>query len=150
MRYLKYLFVTFAVLLATAGRVSAADRCEPVMYAFGYAFSFNDSTLYLTNIQKVENVWVRSHAAFVIEQETYANQLKHYFEKDNVMNMTCGVCFDKKEKVLVKKIEKIRSRYQKRMKHIRIITIPETDFVFNTIVPLQIDNPEQVADKKKK
>ena len=150
MRYLKFLFVTFTLLLATAGRVSAGDRCEPLMYAFGYAFSFNDSTLYLTNVQKVENVWVRSHAAFVIEQETYSNQLKTFFENDDVKDMTCGVCFDKKDKHLFKKLDKIKSRYQKRMKHIRIITIPESEFAFTTIVPLQIDNPEQTADKKKK
>ena len=148
MRYLKFLFITFTLLLATAGRVSATDRCEPLMYAFGYAFSFNDSTLYLTNIQKVEKVWVRTHASFVIEQETYSNQLKNFFENDNIKDMTCGVCFDKKEKNLSKKLAKIRSRYQKRMKYIRVVTIPESEFAFTSIVPLQIDNPEQVADKK--
>lgn len=151
MRYIKFLFVAIVLFVTTAGRVSAADKCEPELYMFGYAFSFNDSTLYITTIQKVENVWLRSRNNFVIERETYSHQLQQYFEKDNVMNMTCGVSFHKKHKKLLKKYNKLKARYEKRMKHVRIITLSDADFAFTSVVPLQIENPEkEIAENKDK
>lgn len=151
MRYLKFLFVTLALLVTTAGNMSAADKCEPEVYMFGYAFSFNDSTLYLTTIQKVENVWMRSRANFVIERETYSKQLQNYFENDGVKNMTCGISFHKKHKKLMKRYNKLKARYNKRMKHIKIISLSDADFAFTSVVPLQIEDAhKQIADNNEK
>lgn len=151
MRYLKFLFVAIVLLVTTAGRIQAADKCEPEIYMFGYAFSFNDSTLYLTTIQKVENVWMHSRNNFVIERETYSHQLQQYFENDNVMNMTCGISFHKKNKKLLKKYNKLKARYAKKMKHIRIITLSDADFAFTTVIPMQIEDPEKsIRDNNEK
>ena len=135
------------MLLAVNGRVSADDKCEPEMYMFGYAFSFNDSTLYLTSIQKIDNVWVRPHNGFVIERETYSKQLQQFFEKDGVTDMTCGISFSKKSKKVIKKFNKIKERYKKRVKHMRIAYLSEGDFMFKSFVPMQIENNEEKISK---
>lgn len=139
------------MFLASASNVSAAEKCEPELYMFGYAFSFNDSTLYITPIQKVENVWVQQRNGFVIERETYSRQLQSYFEKDGIKDMTCGISFSKKEKKIIKKFNKLKERYIKKVKHIRVINLSEGDFAFTTVVPLQIENPEKkIAENKTK
>lgn len=148
MRYIKFLFVSLIMLLATTGRVSADDKCEPDMYMFGYAYSFNDSTLYLTAVQKVHDVWVRPRNGFIIERETYSKQLQTYFDKDGVRNMTCGISFSKKEKKIHKKFAKLKARFNNKFKNIRIVNLSEADFVFTSFVPLQIDTKEHQSKKK--
>ena len=134
-------------MLAVTGRVSADNKCEPEMYMFGYAYSFNDSTLYLTSIQKVDNVWVLPHNGFVIERETYSRQLQQYFENDGITDMTCGISYSTKSKKIIKKFNKIKERYKKRVKHMRIAFLSEGDFAFTSIVPMQIENHEEEINK---
>ncbi len=155
MRYIKFLFIAFVMLLATAGKVSADNKCLPHLYMFGYAFSFNDSTLYITTVQNVNDVWVRPRNGFVIERETYSNQLQRYFENDGVLNMTCGISYDEKEKKALKKFNKLKERYAKKMKHMRVVTLSEGDFAFTSFVPMQVEtsddnNDKAVKSKKKK
>ena len=150
MRYIKFLFIALVMLLASNGRVSANNKCEPEMYMFGFAFSFNDSTMYITTVQKVNDVWVTPRNGQIIERETYAHQLETYFENDGVMNMTCGLSFNTNKKKVLKRYAKIKERYTKKLKNMHIVYLSDADFSFKSFVPMQIDDDKQATVNEKK
>ena len=56
-------------LIATACcisvNVSAKNKCVQKLYAFGFAASFNDSTVYFTDIQEIDSAWVNEKNEFL-------------------------------------------------------------------------------------
>ena len=45
-------------------------------YVFGFASSFNDSTVYITDIQELDSVWFTSKHHFLVSRENYSYQLR--------------------------------------------------------------------------
>lgn len=110
------------VCLASIFQLSAfADEPKRV-YMFGIATNFNDSTVYLTDVQHIDSLIInqdgslRNHAGFTL-------QLKVYLEGTlNEINQTCAVFYSDKKKKLEKRFIKVRKKYQsnkeKRLKQI--------------------------------
>ena len=134
MEELKYLVLAL-VLAATVTTAEAKRVKTSHMYMFGFAASFVDSTLYLTDIQDVEGAWYDTKEKALLERDNYSNQLKDYM-KDTMgqTNRVCLVLFAKKKKEAEKKYLKLKKKYMSKdgiIHGMRYLTV--SDFKFTAI-----------------
>lgn len=135
MRYLKYML--FTLLVSVAMGAEAKQLQVPHMYVFGFAASFKDSVVYMTEIQDVQNAWYDTKTKFLLGRDNYAAQLKeHFATKMQQRDRICVVVFAKTMKKAEKKYLKLRKKYIGDAKHpstyeVRYITTQ--DFKFETV-----------------
>ena len=135
MRYLKYML--FALLVSVAMGAEAKQVQVPHMYVFGFAASFKDSVVYMTEIQDVQKAWYDTKTKFLLGRDNYAAQLKeHFATKMQQRDRVCVVVFAKTMKKAEKKYLKLRKKYIGDAKHpstyeVRYITTQ--DFKFETV-----------------
>ena len=118
-------------------------------YLFGFSASFADSTVYFTDIQKIDSTWVESKTDFLLGRDEYALQLKGYFNSNKMPNRTCVVLFGKDLKTAEKKLKKLKETYTIKAKggyDVRYLT--KADFRFEPVY-MGIDD-EQPVEKPKK
>lgn len=135
MRYLKYML--FTLLVSVALGAEAKQVQVPHMYVFGFAASFKDSVVYMTEIQDVQKAWYDTKTKFLLGRDNYAAQLKeHFATKMQQRDRVCVVVFAKTMKKAEKKYLKLRKKYIGDAKHpstyeVRYITTQ--DFKFETV-----------------
>ncbi|MBR2115240.1 MAG: hypothetical protein IJ929_11340 [Prevotella sp.] len=106
------LFVLTLVLAAMATTVEAKRVKTSHMYMFGFAASFVDSTLYLTDVQDVQGAWYDTKDKCLMLRDSYSDQLKEYMkEKMGQPNRVCLVIFAKTKKKAEKKYQKLKKKY---------------------------------------
>ena len=74
MNKLKYLILLLAVGTLTMAGISSASakkRQLSHIYMFGFSASFNDSTIYFTDIQTVDSAWIDDKTFFLQGREAY-------------------------------------------------------------------------------
>lgn len=82
------------------------------VYMYGVAINFNDSTVYLTDVQYLDDIIIRPDGS-LLNYAGYSMQLKVYLEGTlNEANQTCAVIYSDKKKQLEKRYIKMRKRYQ--------------------------------------
>ena len=91
--------LTFAVQKHTPG------------YICGFATSFNDSTVYFTDIQYMDSTYTDSKTGFLYSRDNYSYQLRGHMQKNGVANPTCITFFSKKRKDVEKKYAALKKRY---------------------------------------
>ena len=135
MRYYKYILMTLLFCVAMG---ADAKRIQPKhMYIFGFAASFKDSVVYMTEIQDVPNVWYDTKSKFLLGRDNYSAQLKEYFrDKLQMPDRVCMVIFAKTMKKAEKKYLKLRKKYLSNKKHtstyeVRYVTTQ--DFKFEAV-----------------
>jgi len=135
MRYYKYILMTLLFCVAMG---ADAKRIQPKhMYIFGFAASFKDSVVYMTEIQDVPNVWYDTKSKFLLGRDNYSAQLKEYFrDKLQMPDRVCMVIFAKTMKKAEKKYLKLRKKYLSDKKHtstyeVRYVTTQ--DFKFEAV-----------------
>ena len=135
MRYYKYILMTLLFCVAMG---ADAKRIQPKhMYIFGFAASFKDSVVYITEIQDVPNVWYDTKSKFLLGRDNYSAQLKEYFrDKLQMPDRVCMVIFAKTMKKAEKKYLKLRKKYLSDKKHtstyeVRYVTTQ--DFKFEAV-----------------
>lgn len=135
MRLIKPLMIAIALMAAGTMKVQAQDIKVPQAYMFGFVASFNDSTVYFTNIQQVDNAWVTKKKKFLAGRNQYSNQLREFFaEKRNMPNRTCVVIADVDRKKVEKKYIKMKNKYLvKSKKPYDVRNIFESDFKFEAV-----------------
>jgi len=135
MRFLKYML--FTLLVSVAMGAEAKQVQVPHMYVFGFAASFKDSVVYMTEIQDVQKAWYDTKTKFLLGRDNYAAQLKeHFATKMQQRDRVCVVVFAKTMKKAEKKYLKLRKKYIGDAKHpstyeVRYITTQ--DFKFETV-----------------
>ena len=103
MKTLKYLALVL-VLLATATIAEAKLVPAKHMYMFGFSASFNDSVLYITDIQDVQGAWYETKNGSLHGRENYSYQLKTFLEeKENRSVQTLSSLASMMMEVLVMK-----------------------------------------------
>ena len=150
---LQKLFFTALLLLAVSFQCSAENHARKV-FMFGFAASFNDSTVYFTDIQEVDSVWLETKNKFLYSRDNYSYQLKDHLKEIGQEHATCLVVFAEKKKDAEKKYVKMRKRYvsNKKGQHLyNIKYINANDFRFKGILP-DIDylNAQNKTKKSKK
>lgn len=135
MRFLKYIVLTLLVCVAMGAEAKTVKARH--MYVFGFAASFKDSVVYMTEIQDVPNVWYDTKSKFLLGRDNYSAQLKEYFrDKLQMPDRVCMVIFAKTMKKAEKKYLKLRKKYLSDKKHtstyeVRYVTTQ--DFKFEAV-----------------
>ena len=135
MRLIKPLMIAIALMAAGTMKVQAQDVKVPQAYMFGFVASFNDSTVYFTNIQQVDNAWVTKKKQFLAGRNQYSIQLREFFANQrNMPNRTCVVIANVDRKKLEKKYIRMKNKYLvKSKKPYDVRNISESDFKFETV-----------------
>ena len=132
MRYFKYMLLTLLVSVAMGAEAKQVQ--VPHMYMFGFAASFKDSVVYMTEIQDVQKVWYDKKTKFLLGRDIYSSQLQEHFkEKMQMPDRVCVVVFAKSLKKAEKKYLKLRKKYLSDAKHtssyeVRYITTQDFKF----------------------
>ncbi len=160
MKLQKIVLTAIATILFASASLQAKEEMKRV-YIFGMATSFNDSTIYFTDIQAVDSAWITGKAHFLVSRENYSYQLREYLEANGYKNPTCIVSYSTKLSSVKKKWQKLHDRYTAKPKakkkknglkteeapHYQIKIIGMENFVFKGIAP---DRTETESDKPKK
>ena len=95
----------------------AKKRKIPKVYLFGFSASFNDSTVYLTDIQEVDSAWIDDKSKFLQGRDIYAQQLKDYLTSTMQQpNRICFVMYSETLKDIEKQYVKMKRLYTKKSK----------------------------------
>ena len=129
-------------------------------YIFGFSSSFNDSTVYFTDIQEIDSAWFTGKIDYLVSRENYSYQLRDYLTKLGEDHRTCMVEYNKDPKKLEKIWNKLQSRYahtskkknnQKEISKLppfQIKYITKEQFAFEPVAPLEEVN--EMAEKPAK
>ena len=102
------------------------------VYVCGAAVNFNDSIVYLTDVQHLDSVIINSEGA-LSNHTYYALQLKVYLEGTlGELNQTCAVIYSPKKRKVEDKLSKMRYKYQSDKKKI-LKKITADEFTFKRI-----------------
>lgn len=120
------LTITIAPLASQAKKVQ-----PPCVYIFGFSASFQDSVVYMTDVQAVKGAWIESKSKFLLGREHYSRQLADYFSSHQQPNRVCMVMFALKREDAEKKFLKLRKQYtskSKRTYDMRYLNATEFEF----------------------
>ena len=134
--------LTFAVQKHTPG------------YICGFATSFNDSTVYFTDIQYMDSTYTDSKTGFLYSRDNYSYQLRGHMQKNGVANPTCITFFSKKRKDVEKKYAALKKRYATKGRY-DVKYLLASDFAFTPILPDESDmkdahKPAKIKKSKNK
>lgn len=134
-------------------------------YVFGFASSFNDSTVYFTDIQEVDSAWFTSKHHFLVSRENYSYQLRDYLTSIGEQHRTCMVEYNTDPKKLEKVWNKLYIRYAHNQKQknnqkqktelppFQIKKLNRTQFQFQAVAPMdeatEIEEPVKKVKAKK-
>lgn len=141
-------------LFAFTSTEAGAQNLKTKVYMYGFCASFNDSTVYFTDIQEVEEAYVGKKTHFLYGRDSYSYQLKQHMQALGLKTPTCMVGFADKRDKAEKKYMKLRQRYTKVPGKYDVKFIAATDFQFEGITATEEDEPAQkpkaVKNKKQK
>ncbi len=138
MRQLKS--VVLMLLIALSATTASARNVRKTVYMFGLAASFNDSTVYVTDVQRVDSAWVDSRTKFLFSRDAYSQQLRLFLAEKGEKDRTCITSFSFDEKEAVKKFDKLVGKYVNNKKanfNIRYLKSP--DFTYEAVQPAAED-----------
>jgi len=135
MKLIKQLTLAIVLMAAGATNVQAQNIKVPHAYMFGFVASFNDSTVYFTDIQQVDSVWVTKKKKMLAGRNNYSYQLREFFaQKRNMPNRTCVVVANTDRKKVEKKYIKMKNKYLvKSKKPYDVRNIADSDFKFSAV-----------------
>ncbi len=127
---LKKTILSLLLLLLSAGAGAALK--PKTLYIYGFAASFNDSTVYFTDIQQVDSAYMDTKTKFLYSRENYSSQLRAYLEQLGFANATCVTGFATTRKEAEKKYLALRKRYLEGGNY-NIHYLKAPDFVYQPI-----------------
>ena len=161
---MKVLRIALALAIVAISSLAAQAKVEPTTaYMFGFASSFNDSTVYITSVQKVDSVYLSHKNLFLEGRDNYSFQLRDYLESIGEPKRTCIVMFDRNFKKAEKKWTKLYERYTKKTKAKRlksgekpkelpspwqVKSVDENKFTFKPITPDNMEEPMTKQERK--
>ena len=141
----------FIMAMALCMQNVAAQKYQkvPRLYVFGIAASFNDSVVYITDIQQVDSAWMATKTKFLLGRNNYSNQLKEFMtSKKKEENRTCITYYAYERKNIEKKYLKTKNKYTKKGDFdVRYIT--SEDFRYQPVEPYENDEESGPTAGKK-
>lgn len=135
---LRQLLIVTALLVGCVINGNAKGYRPAKIYMFGFAASFNDSTIYLTDIQTVNAYLVNNRTKFLANREDYSYQLRNYLQSNGLEAYpTCITIFGENEKDATKKYLKLKERYEKSKKKYSIKSLKDSQFKYTPVEPDQ-------------
>jgi len=139
-------YLTIVALMASTMTFAASIHTK--LFVFGFVSSFNDSTVYFTEIQQMDSAWVDKKTGFLYSRDNYSYQLREYMKGMGIEHPTCVTSYSPKRKDIEKKYTSMRKKYSGN-KGYTIKYITANEFQYNPIAPDQSES-EEVAKPKKK
>lgn len=135
MRLFRTIVVAAMLAAACCQTLSAQNIQVPKAYMFGFVASFNDSTVYFTDIQEVDSVWVTKKKGFLAGKSNYSYQLRNYFaQQRGLPNRTCVVVSSVNRREVEKKYAKMKQQYVVKSKgKYDVRYLPSSDFRFTKV-----------------
>ncbi len=127
---LKKNILTLAAMFIATG--AWAELRPKTIFVYGFAASFNDSTVYFTDIQQVDSAYIDSKTKFLYSRENYSYQLRDYLDNVGFKNATCTTSFSTTRKEGEKKYLALRKKYLEGGRY-NINYLKEQDFRFQAI-----------------
>lgn len=135
---LRQLLIVTALLAGCVINGNAKGYRPAKIYMFGFAASFNDSTVYLTDIQTVNAYLVNNRTKFLANREDYSYQLRNYLQSNGLEAYpTCITMFAENEKDATRKYLKLKERYEKSKKKYSIKSLKDSQFKYTPVEPDQ-------------
>ena len=135
---LRQLLIVTALLVGCVINGNAKGYRPAKIYMFGFAASFNDSTIYRTDIQTVNAYLVNNRTKFLANREDYSYQLRNYLQSNGLEAYpTCITIFGENEKDATKKYLKLKERYEKSKKKYSIKSLKDSQFKYTPVEPDQ-------------
>ena len=135
MKYLKYIVLALLVCVAMGAEAKTVKARH--MYVFGFAASFKDSVVYMTEIQDVQGALYDTKTKLLLGRDSYSDQLKAFFkEKMQLSDRVCMVMFSTSKKKAEKKYMKLRKKYtgdKKRPSTYEVRYVTTQDFQFEPV-----------------
>ena len=126
----KKIILTLVALFVATGAWAALR--PKTIFVYGFAASFNDSTVYFTDIQQVDSAYIDTKTKFLYSRENYSYQMRDYLDKIGFKNATCVTAFATTRKEAEKKYLALRKKYLEGGKY-NINYLKEQDFHFQPI-----------------
>ena len=112
MKILKYILFSLLIAVAIPTEMQAKRMKVPKMYMFGFSASFQDSIVYMTDVQEVEGAWYDTKTKFLMGRQHYSYQLKDFLANNMQRpNRVCVVMYALTRKEAEKKFIKLRKEY---------------------------------------
>ena len=133
---LKYIFLAILTLsIATnCDAKSKKNKGNYGAYVYGLASSFNDSIVYITDIQRLDSAWI-DNKGFLYGREEYSLQLRSHFIEDGKGQRTCAISFASKQKKIEKKYLNAKKRLTRKKTYVDIQYVPSNTFNFIQVIP---------------
>lgn len=128
-----------AALVATASLTESAMAKHvmvPKMYAFGFAASFNDTIVHLTDIIELDSAWIDKKTKFLLGIGVYSTQFRNYLaDQKNMPGRTTVVIYDRKRSKIEKRYLKMKRLYggSKNKRQYDIRTLSPNEFRFQSV-----------------
>lgn len=146
----RLLTIVVATLCLLAGNNASAKEAIVPVYAFGFSASFNDSTVYFTDIQTIDSVVIDTKTGFILERGIYANQLRdHITFNCGEANPTSVFFYAVKMKDLAKKFRRMKKLYVQSNKF-DVKYIPSDDFTFRQLDLSAYDFEQRAKEQKER
>ncbi|MDD6552761.1 MAG: hypothetical protein PUF37_04150 [Prevotellaceae bacterium] len=165
----KYMLLSAAALVLSTPAASARDVMKKI-YMYGFSASFNDSTVYVSDVMPVDTAWFDSKTNFLQGRDQYSNQLRDYFKQKGMPFRTCVVEYAPTKEAAEKMRTSMMARYtnlnekqqksnKKRAKRgenevtpiLYIVKKVDPDFAFKSYTPWEdtVEGMAEVAKEKK-
>lgn len=147
MNYKRMKLRTCTIIAGTMMSIMAfAANKQTKLYMYGFVTSFNDSTVYFTEIQETDSAWVDKKTGFLYSRNNYSYQLRNHMKKNGIEFPTCITVYAKKRKDIEKKYTTLKKRYSGKNTY-TVKYISANEFQFRPITP---DESEMEAAESKK
>lgn len=123
---MKKIILSFLLTLTVAGAWAVNKPTK--VYMYGFAASFNDSTVCFTDIQEVDSAYLDAKTKFLYSRENYSYQLREHLKAQGFNTPTCITVFAEKRNKLEKKLAKMRKKYSNGKFIVKEIKSPEFTF----------------------
>lgn len=159
MKILRIIAVCILLLTAVGSQAKRPVACK--IYMFGFAASFNDTIIHITDIQEIDSAWTNSKNKQLLGREQYSYQLRDYLSDSLQMShRTCVVFYHQDRKKLEKKYSHLTRLYympkagqqrydirrlEKGQFHFRSVNMDEEE-----IVEVAPTSPQTTKNKKPK
>ena len=110
----KYLFLALMGIVLLSSFTAPKEKKEELkrVYMFGVSVDFNDSVVYLTDVQCLDSIVINKDGS-IQNYANYSFQLKVYLEGTlGEADQTCAVIYSDNKKKLEKRYVKMRKRFR--------------------------------------
>lgn len=154
--YKAYIMLLVAMLSLCVADMDAKSKRQNI-FVFGVSTSFEDSTVYLTDIQEIPNVLMDSKTNFIYDIRNYSYQLNTYMEGIGEKDRVCVMEYALKRKDIEKKYLKLKKRYSNAKNGVYTIKyLTPSDFKYEVVevaeemVEPEVQQPQKPEKGKKK